>query len=404
MVGLPTESSNTVATALIGVGTVAACGIFGGWLMALAGARGARLLGGLLAGIVLGPAIAGAVWPNWHEKLIEGAVAETAALDQAQRAVAARMLAETAAGAPSNPGESKQEQERIAEAKAALVAARQRDALPRNVALAVLASLVLVGLAPRRTAKGGQPSPLAMRVFVAVVPATGALLFAWWWLGSCFSGAALVTIAATCCGVGVLSSTHRRICDRLSLLEPETASSVWRDGRLAMLLAGVVLLLAMSEHITIDAPLTLVWISTTALAFVAMSRVRETQAASRQLARVANTVAVPAMAALAACAVPLGGLEWVIPALILAIISGDGRTLGWFLGSVLSTTRPVGRSLMLGAVGAGAAPIQAAFTAAAIALNLIPGWLGFSLLSAALSTDLLVMPDRLGPVTASAPD
>ncbi len=388
---------------LLGVGAVAASGVFGGWLMALAGARGARLMGGLLAGVVLGPAIAGAVWPSWHEEHIQGAVAETAALDQAQRAVAARTLAETAAGAPSDPQESKQELARLAEARAVLATAHQRDAMPRNVALAVLASLLLVGMAPRRVASGTPASPLAMRVFVAAVPATAAMLFGGWWLGNLYTPPSLVTIAATCCGCGVLSSTHRRICARLSKLEPDPAGIIWRDGRLAMLLAGTVFLLALSEQITLDSPLTLSWIVITSLTFVAIGRWSELHPASRQLARLGNTVALPAMAALAVCAVPLGGLEWLIPALILSIISGDGRTLGWFLGSVLSTTRPAGRSLMLGAIGAGAAPIQAALTAAAISLDVIPAWLGFSLLVAALSTEVLVMPERLGPDATSAP-
>jgi len=60
--------------------------------------RGAGVVGGICAGIALGPAVLGAAAPGWHERLNVGAVAETGALVEFQESRAGDEAALAASG------------------------------------------------------------------------------------------------------------------------------------------------------------------------------------------------------------------------------------------------------------------------------------------------------------------
>lgn len=157
---------------LIGLALAAAAAAAAAWILRGAGIAGGRpaaaVVGGLLAGVLLGPAVLGRIAPGMHERLFLGAVAERRALDSLVARQAADLVALQAA-APTEAGLDELRARHAAERaplRAALAAAtaQHRSRLSGAAAVLLAVGIGAGAWAGRRPSGGFAMAPVAAAV------------------------------------------------------------------------------------------------------------------------------------------------------------------------------------------------------------------------------------------------
>ena len=390
--------TNALQDAMLGLLAVLVVSSLAGWVLALAGMRGARLLGGIAAGVLLGPSIAGAVWPAGYQRLILGGQPQSIALVQQQRSVDARRFASAGLqlGSQGDVVQGAEGAEIAADAESAteiaslsrlateLAVARSEFAQPSMLALAALSALTLLGFAPKVSATIS-PVPLAHGVWLAAVPAAATLLACWIIADDRLGYGAVMAAACTAAGCGLLAREDRHLAQDT---EADGEGTLARIGTTATICAFILLSLAVTSR----GDFTMMTIAAPAVglgAFVIGARLFNPAAATTTtqrpgaLTRIANTVALPGVVGICLCRTPFLATNWLLAAATFTIIASDGRWLGAFLGSALSTDRAPSKSMRLAAAAEGSAPIQAAFVGLGYAATLLDGPMSIALLISA---------------------
>jgi hypothetical protein len=348
---------------------------------------GWALVGGMLAGVLLGPSIFGRIAPLSYERWFVGGVEQRQQLDSLR----SRQGADLAAAQLARLGvEAARELRRghaaeLTAAERELALARHRDQRPMRTAVMALAASVLLGGASRRS-RARQPiawlTPLSIGVWSAALPGAAALLLmtlAW----NQAPLSAHIVAAAVAIGPWMTSQLDEQAADAAEI---GGAATMQLAGRIASLLAiaaalgaarvfgGPSLLLAMSPALALP----LSWL----LAAVAPLR-------HAALAALQQHLLLPMLAAAVAVRVDLFAHFDLWPIVLLMLLSGDGRWLGAMAGALV----PGGRSplrtmrLVLGSMSCG--PTQLVVSALALWNGIIQERFAFGLLAGAALIEVL---------------
>ncbi|MDE0890178.1 MAG: hypothetical protein OSA40_12055 [Phycisphaerales bacterium] len=318
------------------------------------GLPGARVVGGLVVGIALGPSVLGRIAPEPWAEIMMGGAELRAAVHHTEREHAAWRFAAGAVPLSIEDIEIEAERHRleVLPMKQALREAEDRHARP----WVILTVLIAVGAAacgalagtPRRTAsaldEGRKPhhagfTAAAVGAWAAAIPILGTIL-AFTLLGyGALDATTLVAAAAVGIGAWTLDPIDRRLAGgkggRAELL---------RAGKIATLVAAGLILVAAWRAQT-------GWgVLGVALLPIALSG---TRLAKRWPVRaVRDLVLLPSLAALTVLRSEfLLETPWLLTVLLI-VLAGDGRWLGWFLGLVFS-------GLETGRGSNGAGPLEA---------------------------------------------
>jgi hypothetical protein len=354
---------------------------------------GSGIMGGLFAGVLLGPSVLGAVQPDLHRRLFRGGVIEHETARSQERRHEAEMLAAQHSGAAPGTLQSlatTHHKERDA-ARAALESAESRHQAPMKAVTAAAVTLLLLaggplsvrraprlradaatGAASRRNQPGAASAlaaPLSMAAWSAGVNGAAAyFLMRWWGLSAPES---MIGAAALAIGPWALTEIDRRAAD-----DAEIGGSwmVQTAGRIASLAAAALFIGAMAADRGWTGALIALPLLALPLGWWLPARLAVASAAA------AEHLLRPLVAALAAVAVHLSESFAFWPAVILPLLSGDGRWCGALIGALLPGGRPVLRTmrLVLGSMAAG--PTQLAVTALAVQFELLSGGIAVGLL------------------------
>lgn len=342
------------------------------------GLPGARILGGLVVGVVLGPVVFGRIAPNDWIRIVMGGQMERARIHELERDHAAWRFA--AATVPLPPEEIAAESDRhradLEPLEARLQAAETAHARP----WAVLSILLAAGAAACGRASRRPPGPRPDRDEAAAAGAWAALFpaLATWTVfalagRNAFGAEAMFTAAAVGIAGWSIESRDRRLAgEAASLLDRASSTAIWIACGIAAIAAwkhgggwGVVGICALP---------------------MCLPLVRQ-PGFRRGFRRLRDEVLLPSLAAVCVLRSEfLLEVPWGL-ALILIVIAGDGRWFGWYAGLRLSSasgTSPLRASLSITDV---AGP-QLAVAAAATALGVIGPGIGFALAIGAAVIDL----------------
>ena len=338
------------------------------WAALLRWARcpGWAVVGGVVAGIVLGPTVLGRVLPERFDALFVGGVAEGRALAAIVREHEAdRIVAEETGFAPDPQTPITRRRTRDLElALEAHANARWAHQGPRRIFTAALVAAMLLGGAAsavgRDAYRPGLAGALSIGGWSAVLPG-GLAFFLLRWFTDAAAAEALLAAAAVGIGPWVLTAADREAAD---LAELGGARLIQTAGRVATVLAvGTAFGVLCRERggLLLGVPLAAVavgWI------LPAGPRARGLPLPAIRAALV--HLVVPAVAASVAIEIDLiDDFDWR-PIVLFLLLSGDGRWLGALAGAqVLGGRRGVRTMrLVLGSMAAG--PTQLAVTAAAV--------------------------------------
>lgn len=349
-------------------------------LLRACGVSGWPVLGGVVAGIVIGPTIFGRVMPSTYEQMMVGAVAEREQLSQVIRRHEADRMAHEQSDAPGGVYDALLEQQ--AGARAALerdvALARSDHQMPVRVfALTVVAVTLLT--AGMMRADGGQPrpdwmTPLSIGLWASLLPGAMAYTAArLWWTDDVAT--ALLTGACVAIGPWVLTPLDRRIAD-----DAEIGGSrlIRTSGQVASIIAMAAALFVIARD---GGPLRLAAVGATTALVVGWVLPPLRMSAARSAVQ---WIVLPTLAGLAAVRLDVISDFHIWPAVALVLLSGDGRWLGAYLGAAL----PGGRrslptmALVLGMMATG--PTQLALLAVALHLDLLPAGIGLAVLFGAV--------------------
>ncbi|HRQ74784.1 MAG TPA: hypothetical protein PK098_02580 [Phycisphaerales bacterium] len=349
-------------------------------ILRLAGCSGWPVIGGIVAGIVLGPTIMGRIpaLADIHESLFVGGMEQRQLLDETTRQQVAAMLASEHAGTNLDDQRDAAEQHLIERQRleAALLDARRRDQFPMRVLCAIAVVFVLLGAGGSQRASqsgAGWIAPLSIGTWSAALPGAAAYFCCRAWFGF-DETASLLASAAVMIGPWRLRTADRNEADRAEIGGARTVEAA---GRFASVIAIATVSWAVwrnagVEGFLIASPLMALlpgWI----LPFML----------SRMLRTAAVWLFIPMLAALTTVKIELLIHFSLWPILAFAILSGDGRWFGAVVGAMLPGGRRLLRTmrLVLGSMACG--PTQ--LTVAAIALHhgLIQAELAYGLLCGA---------------------
>jgi hypothetical protein len=344
------------------------------WAALLRWARcpGWPVVGGVVAGIILGPTVFGRVLPDRYEEIFEGGRQERLVL---------------AALASPQSGDR---------AQALQVAQRQyHDARwshqrPLRVFVCIIVAATLLGAATcavPREGDGQAVGALSVGAWSAALPGGLAFFFVRWsWDGGVHEAA--LAAAAVAVGPWALTAIDRRAADQA---EVGGAHLVQTAGRIATVIA---LFLAVGALWHASRGLGLLWGAS--LAAVAVGWLIPAAAKAPGTVReVLSHVLVPAVASCVGVKVDLHDDFAFWPILVILLLSGDGRWLGAFAGATILGGRRGLRTmrLVLGSMAAG--PTQLAVTAVALHTWLLSPRFGMALLMGAVLVELMA-PARRG--------
>lgn len=369
------------------------------------GLPGSRVVGGLVVGIVFGPTVLGRIAPEpWAEIMMGGTELRTA-LQETERAHAAWQFA--AGAVPLSIEEMEFEAERqwleVLPMKQALRESEERHARPWVILTVMIAvgAAACGGLArrPRRPMASpkddhqsvgtGVADAAAVGAWAAAVPILGAILTFTMLGNDAFDPTSLVAAAAVGIGAWTLDPIDRRLAGG-----PNARIELLRAGNVAtMLAAGLILAAA--------------WRAQTGWGLVGVALlplVVPGKATTRRwpVRRIRDVVLLPSLAALAVVRSELFlETSWLLT-ILLIVIAGDGRWLGWFLGLLFSGFAPDPKSesrdgsprgVVPGALRRSLAAIdtagpQLAVAGGAVALGLISPGIALSLVLAAAMLDV----------------
>lgn len=402
----------------------------GAALLRTAKAPGAAMLGGVVAGVLLGPTLLGRIAPQWYEVQIAGGH------DQRRDLAVQEYRLARPAGEGLTRSESAPQFARDLKRREDLVdawrEAQWAHQSPLRIAMIALAAMFLMvsGMArsPRTTTRPDLYQQMSVGVWAAVVP--GALAFLFLRLLDVAVGPSAAAAACLAVGAMTLSAVDRSTADdaevggsdllhgaawiasllAIALLAWSTWSALgvngmWAPAVFALLPIGwlVAWLLRPSpphrdrrhSHILKN-----VGISPaggggshdpSAIDDEARKPGKSAEIdlarSGRFLQRALDWILLPALAAMVASRIELFEHFVLWPIVVAVILSGDGRWLGAFMGAMLSGARkslPTMR-LVLGAMSAGTA--QIAFTAVALGAGVIEEQLAYALILGAVVTE-----------------
>jgi hypothetical protein len=364
------------------------------WAALLRWARcpGWAVMGGVVAGIILGPSVFGRVLPDRFDDTMVGGRQQRQALQELTgRQGAERLVAEHAGlEAPQASAlDSRQARDR-AEAERRYRDARWSHQRPLRVFACVVAAAMLLGAAAYRIPPQGARQAvgaLSVGAWSAALPGGLAFFFLRWAWDAGVHEAAL-TAAAVAIGPWALTAGDRRAADEA---EVGGARLVQTAGRIATVVA---LALALGALWHARQGQGLLW--GTSLAVVALGWLIPVPARALPIVQaLVSHVAVPAVAAGVAVRVDLLNDFAFWPILVIMLLSGDGRWLGAFVGaSILGGRRGLRTMrLVLGSMAAG--PTQLAVTALAAHTWLLAPRFGLALLLGAVLMEVMA-PARRG--------
>jgi hypothetical protein len=377
------------------------------WSALLRWARcpGWPVVGGAVAGIILGPAIFGRVMPDRYEALLVGGAEQRQAIGQLERLQEADRLAAEHAGLDSAQMSALADRHAPAldEAQRRYRQARWAYQRPLRLFVCAVVAAMLLGAAacgvPRAREEQAVVGALSVGAWSAALPGGLAFFFLRWLWDAGASEAALAA-AAVAIGPWVLTTADRHAADQAEL---GGARMVQTAGRVA---TAITLLLALGAMWQAERPHGLLW--GTPLLAAALSWLIPAPRASSVSGPAAGQpgalravrgglayVLVPAVAASAAVRVdPLEDFA-IWPIVVILLLSGDGRWLGAVTGATILGGRRGLRTmrLVLGSMAAG--PTQLAVTAVAVHTWMIAPRFALALLLGAVLIEVTV-PARRG--------
>lgn len=342
------------------------------------GLPGARIVGGLVVGVILGPAVLGRIAPDDWIRIVMGGQMERARIDELERDHAAWRFA--ASSVPLSPEEVAAESERhrleLVPLEARLETVEAAHARPWVVLTILLAAgAAASGRASRRPlAASEEPGDaVAAGTWAAMFPALATwTVFALVGRDAFGPSALFAGVAVGVAGWSMDSRDRRLAGEATPFLDRAAATASWVACGIAAIAAwkagggwGVVGICVL--------PL---WIPV----------VRQ-PGLRRGFRRLRDEALLPSLAAVCVLRSEFFlEVPWGLT-LLLIVIAGDGRWLGWYLGLRLSGS-DAGPPLRSSLAIADAAGPQLAVTAASMALGVIGPGLGFGLVVAAAAIEL----------------
>ncbi|MCP3906088.1 MAG: hypothetical protein GY715_20895 [Planctomycetes bacterium] len=346
---------------------------------------GWAVLGGVLGGLLLGPALLGRIAPNMFEDGFVGGFEQRAARDAIVRRQEADLFAARTSGVdPAGIAELRaaHRPERLA-AERAWEAETWRFQRPFRSYTAAVAVIVLLGAGRLRLREqdrlGGPISPVSIGAWSAALPGAAAVLATMAWFGHPVTGA-VIAGAAVAIGPWVLTRTDQVVADRVEL---RGAMLVQAAGRVASVVAIAAAAWALTRAMGLAG-----LVATAPLLAVPLGWMLPAWGVDRIVREVLVTAFVPSLAACAALRLDPAGDFAIWPLIVFVILSGDGR----WLGAVIGTLLPGGRGglgamrLALGAMACG--PTQLAITAIALHHRAVPGPIAFALVLGAVVVEV----------------
>ena len=397
------------------------------------------MIGGVLAGIVLGPSILGRIAPDRFEQVFLGGIEQRQHVHELERDLDVARSVQAGMSHAEIQSMTEDYRPRIEQAKAELAAARHAHGLPLRIVACIATGLVLLaGASPTRAAScrslngrarrpaglrheaghGGAALINAMSIGAWQAALPGAIAFflcRWWEFGITES---LAAAAAVAIGPWALANHDVEAAEQAEI---GGARTIWNAGRLASIIAiGLVVAAIVLENsfercwpMAVLLALPIGWWFVLGLAMLnrtkpddATDRDAVTRAAPRSnwLRLLVDHAALPVAAASAMVGIELfHDLDvWMLAAVL--ILSGDGRWLGALIGRGvmlmplsskagteargLPGRRRLLRSmrLVLGSIAAG--PTQLAVALLALQSGLIGGKVALALVAGAVVIEL----------------
>lgn len=343
-------------------------------LLRSAGCPGWSVLGGLLAGLLMGSQILGALVPGPYEQHILGGTQQREALDHLRSRQGADVVAAKHTGV--DPAEITQMESRHAaeleSAQLALEAAHWDHQRVMRVLVMIIVGMVLIGsgllgVAPRNLLSC-LPAAISIGLWSATLPAALIIVsMLWWW--DYLLGEALMVGAALAIGPWMLTPIDREAADQAEI---NGAFLIQTAGRIAstvaILLAGMGLfMLRDMASLPLLLPLLalpLGWLLPTIMPGVSMQK--------KVPGTFFDAVMIPSLAACVAFKADLFGEFAIWPVIVIMLLSDDGRWIAAFLGAMIPGGRRALRTMRLTLGSMAAGPTQLAVTAIGAHAGLIP--------------------------------
>ncbi len=356
---------------------------------------GWAVLGGAVAGIVLGPSIFGRALPAQFQTLYVGGVEQRAQLEHFVRRQQADAIAAEHAGAGQEQLAELADEQKLArrDLDMAWNKAKWADQRPLRAFTVAVVALTLLGAGSLGGRHNSQPRSLVASMSVGAWSAglPGGLAFAamYWSWHRPLPEAALVA-AAVAIGPWVLTSIDRDAADQAEL-------GGARMLQTAGLIATVLAIAAVGWGLWLHQGLTGLLIATPLLAaplahhFFPQKGSGVVFGGFRAVGGAwVERVLVPVLAGCVAIKIDLFANFAVWPIVVILLLSGDGRWLGAYLGAMVLGGRGSLRTmrLVLGSMACG--PTQLAITALAIHTWSIPGEYAMALLLGAVLIETTV--------------
>ncbi len=364
------------------------------WAALLRWARcpGWPVVGGVVAGIILGPTVFGRVLPDRYDEMLVGGRQQQQALQELTGQQGADRLVAEGTGLDDESISALDDRQ----ARARIESESQyRDATwshqrPLRVFVGIIVAVMLLGATVHRIPAGGDGQAvgaLSMGAWSAALPGGLAFFFMRWAWDAGVHEAALAA-AAVAIGPWALTAVDRLAADEAEL---GGARLVQTAGRIATVIA---LALAVGALWHARQERGLLWGASLAAVVLGWLIPAPTMTLTRVRAALSHLV-VPAVAASVAVKVDLLDDFAFWPCLVIPLLSGDGRWSGAFAGATILGGRRGLRTmrLVLGSMAAG--PAQLAVTAVALHTWLLAPRYGMALLLGATLVELMT-PARRG--------
>lgn len=352
---------------------------------------GWAVIGGVMAGVLLGPTIFGRVMPDTFEHLFVGGIEERHSRQSLERRHAADDKAASAAGL-SRAALADMVQRHDLESAEALQHwehakwSHQRP-LRNFTYVFVAATLFCAGLfavprpkLPPPTARATFISALSVGVWAAGLPAVAAFV-AMRYLFEREPAESLMTAAAVAIGPWVMTASDREAASRAEIGGGVMIQTAGRVASLAAIALAAAALWMYRDGTGLASAIPLLGLSAGWL-------IRP--ANWRKMRAITESWMVPTLAASIAVKIDLYEHASLWPIAVLVLLSGDGRWIGAVLGTMIPGGRRALRTmrLVLGLMAAG--PTQLAVTALGLHVGLISESIALALLAGAVLIEATV--------------